>query len=600
MAKPLEDILGKLPIKGATLVGGAGFSNYLPVLNADGQLNATLFASSVSRTHSVADSTERLALSSAEVGDIVVQLNTTIAYILIAADPTDEASWLMVGIGVLPTWAPAATNISEVVDKLWEISINSSNDSNTLLITNPGITFHTTAATPFAVHSDNATVVTNLNADLLDGIHATSFRNASLLSTGIIPADRLTGTYNINISGSVALAETAVNCETATTSEACTGNATTATTAAACSGNSVTATTANTAVELALGVLDPDHPTIKNGAYYLNAINITGTIPKAHFDAESHGAIAHTCSDGLTHPEATDTTSGFMSAAQFNKLEAIEANAQEQIAAFSTISILNSPPESFTATGDAYPYVLQIKSTNDQLSITRTSDLLGDPILTFGLNLDTIPHSGLGGLTVGDDHTQYLLREVDSTINACHLFNNPSGAPFTVGNQNATTNLVAYLNADRLDGQHGAYYLNASNLTEGVIANARLSGAITYGINISGTAGGCLPLSGGTITYTLSALNVMVRSLAGTGVRVPLIDLHGMLNNSIVATSGATPATLMYRDSTSITRIDAIALKSTDNKYYAVSLSTDGGVTTLLINQTEVDAPAELPEDFIV
>jgi len=87
MAKPLEDILSKLPIKGATLVGGAGFSHYLPVLNADGQLNATLFASSVSRTHSVADSTERLALSSAEVGDIVVQLNTTTAYILTVATP---------------------------------------------------------------------------------------------------------------------------------------------------------------------------------------------------------------------------------------------------------------------------------------------------------------------------------------------------------------------------------------------------------------------------------------------------------------------------------------------------------------------------------
>jgi len=42
------------------------------------------------------------------------------------------------------------------------------------------------------------------------------------------------------------------------------------------------------------------------------------------------------------------------------------------------------------------------------------------------------------------------------------------------------------LNADKLDGQHGSYYRNASNLNAGTVPTARLSG--TYNISINGNA----------------------------------------------------------------------------------------------------------------
>ena len=42
----------------------------------------------------------------------------------------------------------------------------------------------------------------NLNADLLDGFQGTYYTNASNLSAGLLATDRLSGTYNINISGS--------------------------------------------------------------------------------------------------------------------------------------------------------------------------------------------------------------------------------------------------------------------------------------------------------------------------------------------------------------------------------------------------------------
>ena len=42
------------------------------------------------------------------------------------------------------------------------------------------------------------------------------------------------------------------------------------------------------------------------------------------------------------------------------------------------------------------------------------------------------------------------------------------------------------LDADKLDGQEGSFYRNASNLNTGTVPTARLSG--TYNISISGNA----------------------------------------------------------------------------------------------------------------
>lgn len=57
-----------------------------------------------------------------------------------------------------------------------------------------------------------------------------------------------------------------------------------------------------------------------------------------------------------------------------------------------------------------------------------------------------------------------------------------AGVPPLTVNQTA---LVINLNADYLDGQHGAYYLDCANFT-GTLAAARLSGS--YNINVTGTA----------------------------------------------------------------------------------------------------------------
>ncbi len=47
----------------------------------------------------------------------------------------------------------------------------------------------------------NTIICVDLNADLLDGQEGSFYRNASNLNAGTVPAARLSGTYNIDISG---------------------------------------------------------------------------------------------------------------------------------------------------------------------------------------------------------------------------------------------------------------------------------------------------------------------------------------------------------------------------------------------------------------
>lgn len=55
-------------------------------------------------------------------------------------------------------------------------------------------------------HAGNDGSGSGLDADLLDGQHGSFYRDASNLNTGVVPVARLSGTYNINISGNAATA----------------------------------------------------------------------------------------------------------------------------------------------------------------------------------------------------------------------------------------------------------------------------------------------------------------------------------------------------------------------------------------------------------
>lgn len=55
-------------------------------------------------------------------------------------------------------------------------------------------------------HAGNDGSGSGLDADLLDGQHGSFYRDASNLNTGVVPVARLSGTYNIDISGNAATA----------------------------------------------------------------------------------------------------------------------------------------------------------------------------------------------------------------------------------------------------------------------------------------------------------------------------------------------------------------------------------------------------------
>lgn len=63
----------------------------------------------------------------------------------------------------------------------------------------------------------DGSALTGVDADLLQGQNGAFYRNAGNMNAGTLPAARLTGTYNIGISGNAATATNATNATNATT-----------------------------------------------------------------------------------------------------------------------------------------------------------------------------------------------------------------------------------------------------------------------------------------------------------------------------------------------------------------------------------------------
>ena len=98
-----------------------------------------------------------------------------------------------------------------------------------------------------------------------------------------------------------------------------------------------------------------------------------------------------------------------------------------------------------------------------------------------GSNGVQLSHAGLSNLTGNDHHTQYVHVSTARTITAQHTFANTLAlAPFLISG-NSVDVLVSRLNSDLLDGQHGSFYQDVTNINAG-----RLS--ILYGGTNASTA----------------------------------------------------------------------------------------------------------------
>lgn len=85
--------------------------------------------------------------------------------------------------------------------------------------------------------------------------------------------------------------------------------------------------------------------------------------------------------------------------------------------------------------------------------------------------------------------------EGTATVTGLHTFDRDPSAPFAVS---ASSAVVTNLDADKLDGQEGTYYTNASNIASGTVPTARLgSGSASSSTYLRGdqTWGAITPIS---------------------------------------------------------------------------------------------------------
>ena len=180
----------------------------------------------------------------------------------------------------------------------------------------------------------------------------------------------------------------------------------------------------------------------------------------------------------------------------------------------------------------------------------------------------------LSGNTVVTEENAY-------TITGLHTYSRSTNAPFACISGAA---VVTYLDADKLDGQEGAYYLAAANITGTALASNVVTSSLTAVGTIAtgvwqGTDVGVA--YGGTGVSTLTDGYVLLGS--GTGAITPLdVTADGAI---LIGDGSGDPTTLDVGSSTGITILGTIATGVWNGTAVTVayggtgaSTLTDGGV----------------------
>jgi hypothetical protein len=117
------------------------------------------------------------------------------------------------------------------------------------------------------------------------------------------------------------------------------------------------------------------------------------------------------------------------------------------------------------------------------------------------------------------------------TITGLHTYSRSTNAPFAV---NSGAAVVANLDADKLDGQQGSYYLAAANFTGTLAVNRGGTGAATF------TDGGVL-LGSGTGAITAMAVLADSTMIVGDGSGDPVAESGATLRTSVGVGTGDSP-----------------------------------------------------------
>ena len=118
------------------------------------------------------------------------------------------------------------------------------------------------------------------------------------------------------------------------------------------------------------------------------------------------------------------------------------------------------------------------------------------------------------------------------------------------------------LNADKLDGNQGAFYQNASNLVEGVIDPQRLANT-TYAISISGTADFANVLFAETTAPSSANANLVSAANVGAQLALRSNNVNGIPTDA----GGDRNGVITFRRSATGNSVAQLAFSATDNLY---------------------------------
>ncbi len=201
--------------------------------------------------------------------------------------------------------------------------------------------------------------------------------------------------------------------------------------------------------------------------------------------------------------------------------------------------------------------------------------------------------SDLSGKTV-------LTAENAYTVSGLHTFSRSTNPPFAV---NSGAGKVTNLDADKLDGQEGSYYLALSNATGTLNLGTQVTGSLDLASNVTGNLPlsnlGSFTFSSWTPTWTTSGTAPAIGNgtLTGTYLQIGKLVFFDMLltagstttfgTGRFTFTLPATPAS-----TASVSGLSGVASDSSASRSYACPVIAASSTTIQLFTDTDSGASA--------
>jgi hypothetical protein len=368
---------------------------------------------------------------------------------------------------------------------------------------------------------------------ILTNFDANGLGNATALTTGVIPSDRLQGSYtlaNLTASGTVT-ANTLVGTMDASNITSgvlpagrLSGDYSFANLVLSDTLTASTLTANISANDLTSGTLSDDR---LSGGYAFDSLSLTGNLAAAWLNANINAA---NITIGTLPDDRLQGAYTFDALTVSNVLSANNVNIPTLLGSNVLISNGNGYIVSSNVTQTELGFVSGVVSPiQTQINQLANGNIVGSNIANLDANnitIGTLPDGRLSGSYTFENLTlsgNLVANTISGNLNASQLTSGivPSGrlaGDYTIGNLTAST-----VTASSVSGN-----LNASQLASGTVPDARLSGAYTFG---------SLTLTGNVTANTVHA-NIDAGSIASGTIDNARLDLENLTTNITPASAG--------------------------------------------------------------